>query len=100
MFGLAGNHGFLVRDATEDGLALLQQFHSREATEDLPQLVITFAPQSSSDIGGPLVGFGGRAADPARLEPAILSALLLLVALATVAVASSSATRRPAYARI
>jgi hypothetical protein len=36
------NHGFLVRDATENQDAE-QQFHAREKGENIPQLVVTFA---------------------------------------------------------
>jgi large repetitive protein len=37
------NHGFLVRDATENGGGLDQVFHSREkGTGNPPRLVITF----------------------------------------------------------
>jgi hypothetical protein len=38
------NHGFLIRDATENSGSYEQQFHSREKGSDMPQLVITFAP--------------------------------------------------------
>jgi large repetitive protein len=37
------NHGFLIRDASENGGGLDQGFHSREkGTDNPPQLVITF----------------------------------------------------------
>jgi hypothetical protein len=37
------NHGFLIRDASENGGGLKQEFHSREkAPDNPPQLVITF----------------------------------------------------------
>ena len=40
-----GNHGFLIRDATENGGGAEQQLHSKEkAPDNPPQLVITFAP--------------------------------------------------------
>jgi large repetitive protein len=39
----ASNHGFLIRDAFEDGSGAEQQLHSREkAPDNPPQLVITF----------------------------------------------------------
>jgi large repetitive protein len=44
MYGPAGNHGFLIRDATESGGGFEQQFHSREMNENIPQLVVTFGP--------------------------------------------------------
>jgi hypothetical protein len=44
MYSAGANHGFLVRDATEGGGGSEQQFHSREKGNDLPQLVINFAP--------------------------------------------------------
>jgi hypothetical protein len=37
------NHGFLIRDATENNDAE-QQYHSREKGSEIPQLVITFGP--------------------------------------------------------
>jgi hypothetical protein len=36
------NNGFSVRDQTEDGPGVEQQFESREAGVDLPELVVTF----------------------------------------------------------
>jgi large repetitive protein len=37
------NHGFLIRDATENGGGFEQAFHSREkAPDNPPQLVVTF----------------------------------------------------------
>ena len=39
------NHGFLIRDASENGGGFKQEFHSREkAPDNPPQLVITFGP--------------------------------------------------------
>ena len=39
------NHGFLIRDASENGGGIQQQLHSREkAPDNPPQLVITFGP--------------------------------------------------------
>jgi hypothetical protein len=39
------NHGFLIRDATENGGGFEQSFHSREkASDNPPQLVVTFGP--------------------------------------------------------
>jgi hypothetical protein len=39
----SGNHGFLIRDASEDGTGWEQGFHSREKDSDNPpQLVIAF----------------------------------------------------------
>ena len=43
MYGGA-NNGFLIRDASEGGGGSVQQFHSREKGENMPQLVITFGP--------------------------------------------------------
>ena len=37
-----GNHGFLIRDATETGNGVEQAFHSREKRDSPPQLVISF----------------------------------------------------------
>jgi hypothetical protein len=45
MYDPGANHGFLIRDATENADAE-QQFHSREKGETMPQLVIIFAPAS------------------------------------------------------
>jgi hypothetical protein len=42
-YGADGNHGFLVRDATENGGGLDQGFHSREkGSDNPPRLVLTF----------------------------------------------------------
>ena len=39
------NHGFLIRDASENGGGFEQGFHSREkAPDNPPQLVVTFGP--------------------------------------------------------
>ena len=35
------NYGFLVKDQTENGAGVLQQFDSREAATNKPQLVLT-----------------------------------------------------------
>jgi hypothetical protein len=43
MFSSGTNHGFLIKDATEDQDAE-QQFHAREKGENVPQLVLTFKP--------------------------------------------------------
>jgi hypothetical protein len=40
----SGNHGFLIRDAVEGGNGAEQQFHAREKGEQLPMLIISFAP--------------------------------------------------------
>ena len=43
MYAPGANHGFLIRDATENGGGLDQAFHSREkVTDNPPQLVISF----------------------------------------------------------
>lgn len=45
MYAPGANHGFLVRDATENGTGLDQGFHSREkGTDNPPRLVLTFGP--------------------------------------------------------
>ena len=36
------NHGFRIRDATENGAGFEQVFNSRETSQNQPQLVITF----------------------------------------------------------
>jgi CSLREA domain-containing protein len=41
------NNGFLIRDANEGGGGNEQQFHSREKGENMPQLVIVFAPAAA-----------------------------------------------------
>ena len=41
------NHGFLIRDAAE-GQDAEQQFHSREKGESPPQLIVTYAPASTT----------------------------------------------------
>ena len=43
MYSAGTNHGFLIRDATENQDAE-QQFFSREKGESPPQLVIRFKP--------------------------------------------------------
>ena len=95
------NHGFLIRDASEAAAGIEQQFHAREKNESVPQLVITFAPQTGSAAGGPIAAAGpGFSLSLARLEPFMPAVLLLLVVAAPLAVASSSATRRPSYVRV
>jgi murein DD-endopeptidase MepM/ murein hydrolase activator NlpD len=49
MFDKGQNYGFLIRDATEDGDGVDQQFVSREQGENAPELVIQFAvtPEST-----------------------------------------------------
>ena len=43
MYAPNANHGFLVRDASENGSGFDQSFHSREkGTDNPPRLVITF----------------------------------------------------------
>jgi large repetitive protein len=43
MYAPGTNHGFLIRDAAENGGGLDQAFHSREkGTDNPPQLVISF----------------------------------------------------------
>jgi parallel beta-helix repeat protein len=44
MIAGGANHGFLIRDAKESGSGPVQQFHSREKSQNTPQLVITYAP--------------------------------------------------------
>jgi hypothetical protein len=45
MYAPGANHGFLIRDATENGSGLDQVFHSREkGSDNPPRLVLTFAP--------------------------------------------------------
>jgi large repetitive protein len=45
MYAPGANHGFLVRDVTENGTGLDQAFHSREkGTDNPPRLVVTFGP--------------------------------------------------------
>jgi hypothetical protein len=45
MYAPGANHGFLIRDATENGSGLDQVFHSREKGNDNPpRLVLTFGP--------------------------------------------------------
>jgi large repetitive protein len=42
MYAPGANHGFLVRDATENGAGLDQVLHSREkGTDNPPRLVLT-----------------------------------------------------------
>ncbi len=38
------NGGFLIRDANEGGNGFEQQFHAREKGQNVPMLLITFAP--------------------------------------------------------
>jgi hypothetical protein len=44
MFNTGTNNGFLIRDANESGSGREQQFNSREKGENMPMLVINFAP--------------------------------------------------------
>lgn len=51
MFDTSANHGFLLRDATENGGGIEQQFHGREKNDKIPQLVITYGtPAARSAI--------------------------------------------------
>ena len=43
MYASGANNGFLIKDADE-GQDAEQQFHAREKGENVPQLVLTFAP--------------------------------------------------------
>lgn len=43
-YGAGAHHGFLIRDANENGSGAEQTFHSREKGQNPPQLVLTFAP--------------------------------------------------------
>jgi hypothetical protein len=47
MYNAGANHGFLIRDASENSGDKEQQFHSREKGETMPELVITFASGSA-----------------------------------------------------
>ncbi len=97
MYSTGGHHGFLIRDASENQDAE-QQFFAKEKGEQPPQLVLTFKPASGGAVGGPIVGIG--LGEPARLEPAVLTAIVALMLVLPLAVASSSASRRPAPVRI
>jgi parallel beta-helix repeat protein len=44
MYASGANNGFLIRDATENNNGAEQQFHSREKGQNMPQLVLQFAP--------------------------------------------------------
>ncbi len=44
MYDSGVNNGFLIRDATENNNGAEQQFHSREKGQNMPQLVLQFAP--------------------------------------------------------
>jgi CSLREA domain-containing protein len=52
LYAAGANHGFLIRDATENQDAE-QQLHSREKGESMPQLVLTFAPAPPPDTAPP-----------------------------------------------
>jgi parallel beta-helix repeat protein len=45
---VSGNHGFLIRDAVENGGGAEQALHSREKGESPPQLLLRFGPAPSS----------------------------------------------------
>ena len=50
MYALGANHGFLIRDAIENGSGLDQRFNSREkGSDNPPRLVLTFGPNGLVD---------------------------------------------------
>jgi hypothetical protein len=54
MYTSNSNFGFLIRDAVENSGSNEQQFHGREKGENIPQLVLTFAPAPpTTDISAP-----------------------------------------------
>jgi CSLREA domain-containing protein len=53
MYDTGANHGFLIRDAAENGSGFEQQLHSREKGESMPELVIAFAPAPPPDTTAP-----------------------------------------------
>ncbi|MCL4858862.1 MAG: right-handed parallel beta-helix repeat-containing protein, partial [Caldilineaceae bacterium] len=53
MYAPGANHGFLIRDAVENSGSFEQQFHAREKGQNVPQLVISFAPATVADTTPP-----------------------------------------------
>jgi hypothetical protein len=53
MYNARTNRGFLIRDANENGSGNEQQFHSLEKGENIPQLVISFAPAPTTPTPTP-----------------------------------------------
>ena len=64
MYDTGGLHGFLVRDAAENGDAE-QQFNSREKGSNPPQLVLSFKPAPVPDTAAPDTMITGMPAAPA-----------------------------------
>jgi hypothetical protein len=52
IFASGANNGFLIRDASESGGGAEQQFRSREAGNNRPVLVVTYAQASTTSSGG------------------------------------------------
>jgi large repetitive protein len=59
MYQPGANHGFLIRDAAENGYGQQQQLHSRENATNRPQLVLRYAPAPA-----PETTITGQPADP------------------------------------
>ncbi|HKX56928.1 MAG TPA: DNRLRE domain-containing protein, partial [Xanthomonadales bacterium] len=53
MYDTGAHHGFLIRDAAENGSGGEQQFISREQSEDGPELVMRFIPAVPLDPAAP-----------------------------------------------
>jgi hypothetical protein len=64
IYDTGANHGFLIRDAAENADGE-QQLHSREKSDNRPQLVIRFAP-------APTTVTGASAARSTRLRPRLI----------------------------
>jgi parallel beta-helix repeat protein len=60
MLASGNHHGFLIRDASENGAALEQKFFSREKGEGRPELVIAFAPAPATDTVAPVTTIESR----------------------------------------
>jgi hypothetical protein len=64
------NYGFLIRDANEGGSRRLQQFHSRERGENMPQLIITFTAPPPPDTAAPDTTISSAPSNPTTDENA------------------------------
>jgi hypothetical protein len=92
MFAGATNHGFLIRDLPEDNSGSPEQsFSSREKGQNVPQLVLVFgvAPAAAGTASAP------PTLDLSAVEPAMLAAIVTILAVFTVTATGTLPGRRP-----